>query len=61
MREREPFGGGQDLDGAGGDAPVALVGGGVRDRDVLQGRASIASNRERRFSFTGKMNSPPPS
>lgn len=29
VRERQPFGGGQDLDRAGGDPPVALVGGGT--------------------------------
>ena len=38
MRERQTFGGGQDLDSAGGDAPVAHVGGGVRDRDVSPGQ-----------------------
>jgi hypothetical protein len=36
--ERQPFGGGQNLDRAGGDPPVAPVGGGVRDRGVLPGQ-----------------------
>ena len=62
VRERQPFGGGQDLDGAGGDAPVALVGGGVRDRDV----SSRAGRRSRRTGRAGSpspgsTNSPPPS
>src|SRR6266851_3755141 len=35
VRERRVIGGGQDLDGTGGDPAVALVGGGLSDRDLV--------------------------
>ena len=59
VREREPFGGGQDLDGAGGDRPWPLSVAACAIGTSFQGRASMASNSARRFSLTGKTNSPP--
>ena len=59
VRERRIVRRGQDLDGAGGNAAVALIGGGMGDEPPRPGSASRASNRARRFSFTGNTNSPP--
>ena len=59
VRERQILGGGQYLDGAGGDPAVAFVGGGAATGTWAQGSALRASNRACRFSFTGNTNSPP--
>src|ERR1019366_9262667 len=59
VRERQILRRGQHLDGAGGDPAVAFIGGGVGDRHLAPCSVSRASNRVRRFSFTGSANSPP--
>jgi hypothetical protein len=58
VRERQPVGGWQDLDRAGGDAPVALAGGGVSDgrlpgQGVDGGGAGAAPQRRYRPARTG--------
>ena len=59
VREREVVGSGQDLDGPGGDPAVALIGGGMSDRDLVPRQCVEGIEQGRRFSFTGSTNSPP--
>ena len=59
VRERQILGRGQDLDGAGGDPAVALVGGGMGYRHLAPGQRVESIEQGRRFSFTGSTNSPP--
>ena len=45
VREREVIGSGQDLDGPGGNPAVALIGGGMSDRDLVPRRVGTGRSR----------------
>jgi hypothetical protein len=57
--ERQVFGGRKDLDGAGGDPAVALLGGRAGGGDVAPGQSVDGVEQGPPVSPSGRMNSPP--